>query len=206
MKKKILATSTGIVGAIIASIIFVEGGYTDDSFDPGGKTKFGITEKVAREYGYTGSMEDLTKDTATDIYSTLYVYQPNFDKFIEINPAIAHKLINSGVNVGTVRVTYWLQSSLNLYSRAGRDYKKITEDGVLGDDTIRAYKDLERIRGKETACSLVLKALDANQLAHYASLTSLSRYIVGWVDKRIGNIPLSQCSSYTLTLPTLESK
>ena len=49
-KKKV--TSASIIGAILASVIYLEGGYTDDPDDPGGKTKYGITERVAREYGY----------------------------------------------------------------------------------------------------------------------------------------------------------
>ena len=58
MNKKI--TSSVLVGSILASIIFYEGGYSDDPDDPGGKTKYGITERVAREYGYLGSIEVLT--------------------------------------------------------------------------------------------------------------------------------------------------
>ena len=33
-------------------LLRVEGGYSDDKNDKGGKTKFGITEEEARKYGY----------------------------------------------------------------------------------------------------------------------------------------------------------
>ena len=200
MNKKIVS-STSLIGAILASVIFVEGGYTNDPYDAGGETKYGITERVAREYGYTGSMQDLSLETANEIYSTLYVIQPNFDKFVEINPAIAHKLIDAGVNVGTARVSIWLQRSLNTFSRKGADYPLIKEDGIIGKNTINAYKALEQKRGKERACTLVLKALDGYQTNYYTSLEQYSRYIVGWIDKRVENIPLDQCREYTLILP-----
>lgn len=35
------------------TIIF-EGGYSDHPYDPGGKTKYGITESTARSHGYKG--------------------------------------------------------------------------------------------------------------------------------------------------------
>ena len=194
-------TKAGLISAIIASVILVEGNYSHDPDDSGGETKYGITAKVAREYGYTGTMQDLSIDEANKIYSTLYVYNPGFDKFIDINPAIAHKLIDAGVNVGTKRVSYWLQYSLNNYSRDGRDYAKISADGVIGPATINAYKALEKTRGKALACTLILKSLDSYQTSYYISLDRYNKYLVGWIDKRIENIPLSQCSNYTLTVP-----
>lgn len=204
MNKRI-GTSAALISAILASVILVEGGYTDDVNDPGGKTKYGITENVAREYGYTGEMKDLTLQQANEIYSTLYVKDPGFDKFIEINPAIAHKLIDAGVNVGTTRVTLWLQYSLNSFSRNGRDYPHIRADGVIGPATINAYKALEAKRGKVLACSLVLKSLDSYQSSYYISLDRYNNYLVGWMDKRIENIPLNQCNKYDLVLPSLKA-
>ena len=205
MKKKLI-TSTGLIGAILASIIFVEGDYTNDPYDSGGETKYGITERVAREYGYTGEMEDLTKEEANKIYSTLYVEEPHFNEFIEISPAITHKLIDAGVNVGTVRVSLWLQHILNVFSRDGKDYPIIKEDGVIGPKTVAAYQALEKKRGKIKACTLVLKALDGYQSSYYISLENYSRYVVGWIDKRIENIPLEQCTDYNLVLPLLKVK
>ena len=201
MNKKQLITSTSLIGAILASIIFVEGGYTDDPYDPGGQTKYGITERVAREYGYKGEMEDLSLEKANEIYATLYVEQPHFNYFIEISPAIAHKLIDAGVNVGTTRVSLWLQHILNVLSRDGLDYPQIKEDGIIGNNTINAYKALENKRGKDKACQLVLKALDGYQSTYYISLEKYSKYLVGWLDKRVENIPLNQCKEYNLVLP-----
>ena len=49
-------------------LLRVEGGYSDDENDKGGKTKYGITEEEARDFGYKGNMQDLTKDFAKNIY------------------------------------------------------------------------------------------------------------------------------------------
>lgn len=201
-KKKV--TSASIIGAILASVIYLEGGYTDDPDDPGGKTKYGITERVAREYGYKGSMEALTIEQANQIYTSLYVNQPHFNEFVEINPAIAHKLIDAGVNVGTARVSLWLQKALNTCSRGGTDYPFISEDGVIGEKTINAYLALEEKRGKAKACTLIMKSIDSQQAAYYSSLTRYSKYIVGWMDKRVENIPLEQCTEYNLVLPLIK--
>ena len=64
-----------------------------------------------------------------------------------------------------------------------------------------AYKALEKTRGKALACTLILKSLDSYQTSYYISLDRYNKYLVGWIDKRIENIPLSQCSNYTLTVP-----
>ena len=56
-------------------------------------------------------------------------------------------------------------------------------------------------RGKETACSMVLKALDSYQANYYMNLHNYSRYVAGQVDKRVQNIPLDQCKEYNLVLP-----
>ena len=204
MNKKI--TSSVLVGSILASIIFYEGGYSDDPDDPGGKTKYGITERVAREYGYLGSIEDLTQEQATKIYTELYVDQPHFNLLLEINPAIGHKLIDAGVNVGTMRVSLWFQQTLNAFSRDGADYKKIPEDGIIGKKTIEAYQALEKKRGKVKACELVLKALDGQQSSYYLKLAAYSKYTVGWVDNRVENIPLNQCKEYNLDILKPDTK
>ena len=206
MNKKVLTrTSVGIIGAILASVIAVEGGFVNDPRDPGGKTKYGITERTARNYGYTGRIEDLTKEQAEKIYEVLYVREPNFDKVIELSPAVAHKLIDAGVNVGTSRVSLWFQKSLNALSRYGSDYPLIREDGMIGKDSLKAYESLIQLRGPSKACKLMIKALDGYQTYYYLSLSQHSRYLTGWLDKRIGNISMSQCDNYNLTIPLLDN-
>ena len=44
-----------------------EGGFVDHPSDPGGATRWGVTERVARQWGYAGSMRELPVETAKAI-------------------------------------------------------------------------------------------------------------------------------------------
>ena len=52
------------VDQMLETLLGKEGGYTDHPSDRGGPTNWGITEKVARAYGYTGDMRELERDLA----------------------------------------------------------------------------------------------------------------------------------------------
>ena len=58
--------------AAFIRIVGLEGGYSDHPADPGGKTRYGITEAVARAHGYTGDMRSLPLDVASEIYRADY--------------------------------------------------------------------------------------------------------------------------------------
>jgi len=180
------------LAAVLAAVVSVEGGYVNHPKDPGGETNHGITAKVARQAGYTGSMQDLSKQTALDIYRKKYVEQPHFLPFIDIQPLVGYKLVDAGINVGPARVAQWLQHSLNALSRGGKDWPLIAVDGAAGQKTLEAYKALEAKRGKAKACELVIKSIEAYQAQHYINL-KMHDFTVGWLDKRVGNLDYSEC-------------
>ena len=182
------------ISMIIGSVVLVEGGYSDHPEDTGGPTRYGITEKVARANGYEGSMDELPLLVAESIYQTTYVVNPSYDKVMSLSKPVAHKLIDTGVNVGTKRASVWFQASLNALNRNGKDYPKIAEDGDIGPATLAAYSSLQTIRGSAKACSLVLKLVDVQQGNHYLNLTKHRSFTVGWIDNRIQNIPISDCN------------
>lgn len=197
-KNQKTGVGVGIGGAaalIIAAVMNIEGGYVNDPKDPGGETNHGITVAVARQNGYKGSMKDLPVELAQQIYYQDYIVKPGFTPMVEIQPAVAEKLIDAGVNTGTTRPSRWFQSSLNTLSRGGTDYPQINVDGKVGPATIGAYQSLERKRGAVKACELTIKLLDAQQATYYTSL-NMPTYQVGWLDNRIGNVPLSKCKDY----------
>lgn len=193
---KYLIGGSGLAGIIISAVVFLEGGYVNDPRDPGGETNHGITKRVARDHGYLGSMIDLPQEYAKAIYIETYVNKPSYNLVLQRSPAVAHKLIDAGVNTGPYRSSLWFQRALNSLNRGGLDYANIKTDGVIGPATMRAYASLEQKRGAVKACELVIKLIDAQQASHYMSLTNLPQYTVGWVDHRIGNVPLSQCTEY----------
>lgn len=196
-KTKVWGSLSALIVAVIAGVFAIEGGYVNDPNDSGGETNLGITEQVARAHGFEQPMGDLPYGLATHIYSTDYIYKPGFDRVLMLSPAVGTKVVDAGVNAGPGRSGRWLQMALNDLSRGGRDYPRIAEDGAVGPATLAAYQNLQRRRGDARACELVLKLMDAYQAAHYAKLGRASHaqssFVVGWVDHRIQNVPLTRC-------------
>lgn len=191
-----VASGAAAVAAIIAAVFVLEGGYVNNPKDPGGATNHGVTEAVARKHGYEGHMRQLPKEFAEKIYFEDYVAKPNFHLVIEASPAIGQKLVDAGVNIGPTKPSRWFQISLNALNRGGVDYPTISVDGKVGLGTVEAYRSLERVRGRVKACELVIKLLDVQQGQHYLSLTHLNTFTVGWIDHRIGNVPLTKCKEF----------
>lgn len=187
------------IALILAAVFSVEGGYVNDPRDPGGATNHGITEKVARANGYKGSMRDLTKVQAGDIYTKQYIEQPGFVPVIEVSPAVGHELVDSGVNAGPGRAARWFQETLNHLNNGGRDYADIAEDGKVGSGTVAAFRALKAKRGGELSCVLVLRLLDAKQAGHYMRLAAndnkFEAFMVGWTRTRVENVERTDCAA-----------
>lgn len=190
---KVWASLSAAVLAIVAGVFAVEGGYVNNPADPGGETNHGVTVAVARQEGYTGPMRELPKPTAEQIYIRKYVDRPGFTELIAVSPAVGEKLVDAGVNAGPGRSARWFQEALNQMSRGGQDYALVAVDGQIGAQSVAAYRALERKRGRVKACELTVKLIDVQQGAHYMDLRNPT-FIVGWVDNRLGNVPLARCT------------
>lgn len=191
------ALATSLICCVLGSVLSIEGDYVNDPDDNGGETRYGITEQVARLYGYKGEIKNLPKQLAVDIYTDLYIYQPKFDEILAEYPALGHKLIDAGINVGTSRVSLWLQEALNSFSNQGKRYPIIKVDGVIGTNTLSAIKNLSTCYDSVKACELLVKAIDAKQGVYYLSIPNQDKFRVGWFNQRIGNITIDQCKNYT---------
>ena len=126
--------SNDVFGSIFEYILSVEGGYSNDKADKGGKTKYGIIEVEARKYGYQGDMKNLTKEIAEDIYKNKYYLSNNLDKIKDKRVAlsIADWTINSG-NWGTKKA----QQAVNILKG-----EILVVDGVLGEKSIEAINSI----------------------------------------------------------------
>lgn len=179
------------IKAIIDGVIEIEGGYVDHPNDPGGATKYGITEAVARANGYRGHMRELPRSTAFQIYYVQYVVGPNFDDVLAIDPAVGEELVDTGVNTGQDRAALWFQKSLNSLNDRQRDYRDITEDGDVGPKTLEAFRAFKRRRGRD-ATHIMLAALDIHQGHHYLTLaddnSKFESFANGWLRHRIRNV------------------
>lgn len=171
------------------TLLAKEGGYVNHPADRGGPTNHGITETVARAFGYTGRMEDLTREEATRIYLERYWVQPQFDKVQELSEVIAEELLDTGVNMGPAIAVKFLQRALNVLNQEGKTYPDVTVDGQLGRMTLAALKTFLEARGREGQMVL-WRMLNAQQSVRYIEIAernaSQEAFQFGWQSNRVG--------------------
>jgi lysozyme family protein len=139
-----------------------EGSYVNNPADPGGATRWGITERVARANGYVGEMRALPLETARDIFKRLYWDPLHLDEF---DSRIAFQMADSNFNGGqTVR---WAQAA------AGA-----AVDGKMGPMTIAAIRMAD-------PHSFIMAFL-SQRLTYLTNLATWSTFGKGWT-RRIAN-------------------
>lgn len=172
----------------IADLIKREGGYTNHPADRGGPTCWGITEQVARAYGYIGEIEAMPQSVARTIYLDKYWIWPRFDQVAAICPAVSEELLDTGVNMGTDTAARFLQRALNVLNREGKLYPDIRVDGGIGKMTLAALAAYLKARGKDGE-TVLLRALNAQQGARYIELAehrpSQEEFVHGWFLNRV---------------------
>lgn len=119
----------------IALMIRVEGGFVDNPRDPGGATKYGITQRTLDAYAYLptfatqprpANVADLTEQQAAWLYRKIDWDVMRCD---EMPPALACLLLNSAINQGEPTSVRLLQASLS-----------VEQDGIVGPDTLAAIR------------------------------------------------------------------
>lgn len=104
-----------------------EGGFVDHPDDPGGATRFGVTEAVAREVGYRGDMRDLPLDLAKRIYRERYW---NAVRAEQLPAQVRYAVFDAAVNSGVGQAARWLQRAVG-----------VRDDGVIGPQTLAAVAE-----------------------------------------------------------------
>lgn len=151
-----------------AAVLGSEGGFSNNPNDPGQATMYGITEQVARAWGYQGDMQALPLATAQAIAKKNYwdVYQ--CDQF---DPRIAFNVFDAAYNGG--HPAQWLQAA------AG-----VTVDGVIGAITIAAVRALDPMT--------VVARFNASRITYYTSLVGeWPTFGRGWMNRLAHNLQLS---------------
>lgn len=165
-----------------------EGGYVNHANDRGGATCYGITEAVARAFGYAGDMRNLPRDAALQIYKQRYWIQPRFNLVNDIAPAIAEELLDTGVNMGVAVAARCLQRALNALNLRGSVYPDLTIDGNLGAITLAALRAYLNKRGND-GVTVLLRALNAQQGERYLSIAEADPrqedFVFGWFLNRV---------------------
>lgn len=165
---------------IIDRIIDVEGGYVNDPSDSGGVTNYGVTEAVARAAGYNGSMRDMPRFVAFDIYTARYWDAVFADQIAGLSERVAEEVVDTAVNMGVGRAAKFLQRSLNVLTPA-----ELKIDGMIGPATISELASYLSRRDDLT----LAKALNCMQGAFYIDLAERRvkdrRFIYGWLKNRV---------------------
>jgi len=169
----------------IAQIIAREAGYVNRSEDSGGPTKYGITERTARSFGYGGDIKNLPERIAMEIYVEHYWNAVSGDQMEMYSQAITAEVVDTAVNVGPLRSVKFLQRSLNVLNGRGELYADVKADGIVGPKTQVALAACLRRRDEAT----LLKALNCLQGAYYIKLAERREkdetFVYGWLRERI---------------------
>jgi lysozyme family protein len=176
------------VDAFIDGVIDREGDYVDHPSDRGGPTRWGVTEAVARAFGYDGPMHELPQDTARAIYRRRYWDEPGFGKIAKVSEAIADELFDTGVNMGTGKPAEFLQRALNSLNSRGKLFPDLTVDGRIGSMTVAALEKQIARRGRDGEL-VVLRLLNAQQAVRYMDIAenreSQEDFMYGWIRTRV---------------------
>lgn len=159
----------------------LEGVFSNHKADPGGKTKFGITEKLwnaywADEFVDTPcpAIETITKAHAIAVYKDVFWDHLRLDRVSDVY--VATEVFDSAVNVGPGDAVKFLQRAIN-YCRLP-DWERIKEDGALGPITRGKVKELIDLHYREN----LLIAMNGFQFIHYVEQDNpyMSR---GWTER-----------------------
>jgi lysozyme family protein len=137
-------------------VVGLEGGYGNDSDDPGGETKYGISKRAYPDI----NIKTLTLDQAKSIYRFDYWEPLRCD---ELPWPLSMMVFDCGVNQGLNVSAKTLQKTLN-----------VTQDGIIGNVTLAKAKNA----GDET-CALFL----ADRSLRYTGTRNFDKYGRGWLKR-----------------------
>lgn len=169
-------------------LILVEGGYSDDPADSGGKTCYGITEETAREAGYSGPMNALPLSEAKRIYKEKYWDSLRLDEVAALSGRIANELFDTGVNCGIGVAASFLQRSLNVFNNQQAHYLDVELTSTVGPKTLESLRVFLNRRAPDGE-TVLLRALNALQGAKYIKLAEVrqkdEKFTFGWFLRRV---------------------
>ena len=148
--------------ACVDIVLAHEGGYSDHPRDPGGATRFGITQTTLAQWrGRPVSKADVRRlgaDEAREIYYANYWNALNCDA---LPPGVDLTVFDFGVNAGTGRAARHLQRIVASHA-----------DGVVGPATIEAVAGFD-------AAGLI-RRFSAERLDYYRGLAGWNSFARGW--------------------------
>jgi len=139
-----------------------EGGYVNDSRDPGGETKFGISRR-----SYPGEViRTMTLDRAKAIYLRDYWGPAGCDT---VPDAVKFDLFDMAVNSGVERAVQTLQRAVG-----------VDDDGKLGPITLQAVASMPGLR--------FVARFNGHRLQFMSSLSTWPSFGRGWCRRIAANL------------------
>ena len=139
----------------IELILAYEGGLVSNKYDPGGLTKYGISQRAYPDL----DIASLTEEQAKAIYKRDYWDKIHGDY---LPSGIATLVFDAAVNQGINRATKMMQKAIN-----------VDADGIIGAKTMAALS-------RATLMDFAVQ-FGTQRTLHYASLPTFSIFGKGWL-------------------------
>lgn len=164
-------------------LLDIERGFSNHPVDPGGETMYGVTERLARRYGYVGPMRELPISEARRIAKTEFWDPMSLDHVAWQSQAVAAEVLEAGYHLGPAIGAQLLQRALNALGDGA-----LGLDGSIGPKTLKALTVFLQRRGAD-AERVLLTVLNSLQCAEYVLRVETDRrkgaFFFGWVSKRV---------------------
>jgi lysozyme family protein len=153
---------TAACEAWLEMVLAHEGGYSFDSRDPGGETRYGISQRAYPALDIAA----LTEAEARAIYQRDYWDRIRGD---DLPPPVAFCVGDMAVNAGVPTAVHQLQRALGIQA-----------DGIVGLETIAAaYRADTRS---------LLEALTEARIEYYMARPTFERFGKGWVSRALATV------------------
>lgn len=168
----------------LAKTLNLEGGYSNNPYDTGGKTMYGITEATARAYGYQGEMRNLSLEFAKDVYRRGYWSSIRLDEVS--SQLLAENLFDCGVNCGTKTAIRFLQRALNVLNKRATKWSDIEINGEMNDSTIQCLVAALKSKSMETSLIKLFNVLRGEYYVRIAEKREANEeFMLGWILHRL---------------------
>ena len=171
-----------------------EGIYSNNPKDNGGETYKGIARKFHPTWAGWKIIDGQKSFSGFpgNLKSVAHVLEPLVQAFYKkefwdvnrldqvIHQAIANEMFDTAVNCGYVVAANFLQRSLNLLNRNGRNYPDLAVDGKIGPVTLG-------VLNRHPSPNNVLKCLNGFQFHWYVMITESNKtqeeFFNGWIER-----------------------
>jgi lysozyme family protein len=163
-----MTPSDKVFEAVIDQTLAHEGGYSNNSSDAGGETKYGISKKSYPNV----DIKNLTLEQAKAIYKKDFWDNQGYSQIEDIT--LASKVFDLGVNMGTKNAIILLQRSLK-----ANGFKSLEDDGIYGSATKEALSTSDPKK--------VIIALRSEAAGYYRRLVTANQsqkvFLKGWLNR-----------------------